>query len=409
MQTKISKILKNDATTTYSFPVSYVDSEGTTLSYNVFTNEQFRQIVKQLFGNRIYNDWDDESDEAACARDFVASFNQWKATRSDTYGRRMYALSIKFEPLENYRSHEERSGSFTHGESVELSYTNRKDTTKDDSFIEKSYTNYKESTKDDSFVERSFDDYKETTKDDSFVTRSYDDLTEHETDDTYIERSYDHYKESTKDDSTLTRSYNSYQESTTYGEKTTTNKISADDSTAFVNSSQSVDAQRTDDKDFSGSYTDAHGYDTIGVEKSTSGTYKDQHGFDENGILRVTSGDYTDQHGQTETGVEKETSGSYKDQHGFDEIGNEKTISGSIKDQHGFTTNGLVNEKSGKETTTHSGTDEDGYTLERYGNIGVTTSQQMLASDLDLLKYDITMTAIREFISTYTYFSCEVE
>ena len=51
----------------------------------------------------------------------------------------------------------------------------------------------------------------------------------------------------------------------------------------------------------------------------------------------------------------------------------------------------------------------ENHTLTRHGNIGVTTSQQMLASDLDLLRYDITMTAIREFISGYTYLSCEVD
>ena len=68
-----------------------------------------------------------------------------------------------------------------------------------------------------------------------------------------------------------------------------------------------------------------------------------------------------------------------------------------------------MNEKQGGETTAHSGTDLDGYTMDRYGNIGVTTSQQMLASDIDLLKYDIVMIAIKEFISQYTYISCEVD
>ena len=407
MQKRLSKILKNDITSSFAFPVSYNDGEETH-NYNVFTDEQFRQIAKQLFGARIYNDWDDESTDQELQIDFVATFNAWKNTRSDTYGRRMYALSIKFEPLENYRSHEERSGSFTHGESIELSFDNRKDIQKDDSYTEKSYTNYKE-----------------TEKDDSYIERSYDDLEEHTTDDSYIERSYDNFKETTKDDSEVTRSYSNYSETNTVGEKTTTNKVSADDATNFVNSNQSVESQHTDTKGISGSYTDAHSYDTIGNEKQTSGTYKDQHGYDENGVLKVTNGSYKDQHGFTNgneksitgtikdqrgftNGNEKSISGTIKDQHGFDSIGNEKSISGTIKDQRGFT-NGIVDEKTGKETTSHSGTDLDGYTLERYGNIGVTTSQQMLASDLDLLRYDITMMAIREFISSYTYFSEEID
>lgn len=297
MQIKISKILKTDSTTDLSFPVTYTDGEGNVLSFNVFTNTQFRQILKQMFGMRVYDDWEDETTEAEAITDFLASFAAWKGMRGDTYGRRMYALSIKFEPLENYRSHEEKTGSFTHGESVTLSFDDRKDTRKDDSY-----------------TERSYEDYQETVKDDSFVTRSYSD----------------------------------YEETYTNGEKTRTENISADDEAlTFSPDRQAIDAESEDGKAIAGSYTD--------------------------------------QKGQTETG-------------------NEKTISGSYKDQNGFTA-GDVLEKSGSETTEHSGTDEDGYTLERYGNIGVTTSQQMLASDLDLLKYDIAMQAIKEFVSQYTYFS----
>ena len=297
MQIKLSKILKTDSTTDLSFPVTYTDGEGNVLSFNVFTNTQFRQIAKQMFGMRVYDDWEDDTTEAEAITDFLASFTAWKGMRGDTYGRRMYALSIKFEPLENYRSHEEKSGSFTHGESVTLTFDDRKDTRKDDSY-----------------TERSYEDYKETVKDDSFVTRSYTD----------------------------------YEETYTNGEKTRTENISADDEAlTFSPERQAIDAESEDGKAIAGSYTD--------------------------------------QKGQTETG-------------------NEKTISGSYKDQNGYTS-GDVLEKSGSETTEHSGTDEDGYTIEKYGNIGVTTSQQMLASDLDLLKYDIAMQAIKEFISQYTYFS----
>lgn len=301
MQIKLSKILKTDSTTDLSFPVTYTDGEGALLSFNVFTDTQFRQVVKQMFGMRVYNDWEDGTTEAEAITDFLASFTAWKGMRGDTYGRRMYALSIKFEPLENYRSHEEKSGSFTHGESVTLTFDDRKDTRKDDSY-----------------TERSYEDYQETVKDDSFVTRSYTD----------------------------------YEETYTNGEKTRTENISADDEAlTFSPERQAIDAESTDGKTIDGSYTD--------------------------------------QKGQTETG-------------------NEKTISGSYKDQNGYTA-GDVLEKSGSETTEHSGTDEDGYTIEKYGNIGVTTSQQMLASDLDLLKYDIAMQAIKEFISQYTYFSSEVD
>lgn len=300
MRDTIAKILKTDTTTDLGFAVTYVDSENTTHNYNVFTSSQFRQIAKQMFGKRVYDDWDDETTLAQMITDFLASFTAWKGIRSDTYGRRMYALEQKFNPLENYRSTETREGSFTHGESVELSFTNRKDTQKDDSFVEKSFTNYKETEKDDSSTTRTYTDYEET-----------------------------------------------------YGnaEQTHTHSVSADDSSSYVPSSQDVDGTHDDTKSIDGSITDTKGFT----------------------------------------------------------LGDVKTIEGTIKDQKGFTTNGLTNEKSGKETTAHSGTDEDEYTLERFGNIGVTTSQQMLASDLDLLKYDIAMLAIKEFIGQYTFVSEEVD
>lgn len=299
MRDTIAKILKTDTTTDLGFAVTYVDSESTTHNYNVFTSSQFRQIAKQMFGKRVYDDWDDETTLAQMITDFLASFTAWKGIRADTYGRRMYALEQKFNPLENYRSTETREGSFTHGESIELSFTNRKDTQKDDSYVEKSFTNYKETEKDDSSTTRSFTDYEET-----------------------------------------------------YGNASQTNehKVSADDSSSYVPRTQDVLGSHDDTKSIDGTITDTKGFT----------------------------------------------------------LGDVKTIEGSIKDQKGFT-NGLTNEKAGKETTAHSGTDEDEYTLERFGNIGVTTSQQMLASDLDLLRYDIAMLAIKEFIGQYTFVSEEVD
>lgn len=334
MRDTIAKILKTDTTTDLGFAVTYVDSENTTHNYNVFTSSQFRQVAKQMFGKRVYDDWDDETTLAQMITDFLASFTAWKGIRSDTYGRRMYALEQKFNPLENYRSTETREGSMTHGESVTLSFTNRKDTHKDDSYVEKSFQNYEEKEQDDSSNTRTFTNYTET---------------EH-------------------DDSSNTRSYTNYQESTTVGQITHTHNVSADDSSTFVPSSQDTDSSHTDTKGISGSYTDTKGF-VQGDVKTITGSITDTKGFT---------------------------------------VGDKKTISGSIKDQKGFTL-GAVDEKAGSETTAHSGTDEDEYTLERFGNIGVTTSQQMLASDLDLLRYDIAMLAIKEFIGQYTFISEEVD
>lgn len=335
MKKTIKEILKTDTLTDFGFSVSYTDGEGDVHNYTVFNNANFRQLVRQRFGQRVYNDYEDESTEEEFLDDFADTFAAWKATRSDTYARRMYALSLHYDPLENYHSNEIREGSFTHGKQTELSFDGRKDIQKDDSFVEKTYTNYKETTKDDSFVDHTFTDYKETT-----------------TDDTYTEHSYTNYLETNN-----------------IGQRQQTHVISADDAAAYVPSDQTTDAAAIDTKGIAGSYKDQRG-----------GT----------------------------NGIEKSTSGSYKDQNGFDQIGNERSITGSIKDQKGFT-NGLVGEKQGKEISKDTGTDLDGYSLERWGNIGVTTSQQMLASDLDFLKFDIVMDAIREFLGGYTYISAEVD
>lgn len=299
MKTTIAKILKNDVVTNYGFPVSYTEPDGTVLDFDVFTNDTFRQVGKQLFGARVYDDWEVDGTEAECIIDFKNSFSEWKKMRADTYGRRMYALSIKFNPLENYNGHEESKREFEHGESVELSFDNRKDTTKDD---------------------------------------------------TYTERSYTDYKETQKDDTSTTRSYSALKEQMNNAQLTTSHSVSADDSSSYVPESQDVTNQHTDEKTTSGSYTDSHSFTN----------------------------------------------------------GNVKEISGSYKDQRGGT-NGITNEKAGKETTAHSGKDTESFTLDRAGNLGVTTSQQMLASDLDMLRYDIAMIAIKEFISTYTYISQEVD
>ena len=405
MQASIAKILKSTEND-FTFSGSFTDLEGAVHNYTLYNNVTFRQILQQLFGQRTYNDWDDETDLTDLTADFISSYRVWMATRKDMFMARLYALDQKFNPLENYRSHEERSGSFTHGETVGLSYTNRKDITKDDSYVERTHTDFKETTTDDSYVERTHTDFKETTTDDSYVERSFDDYKETTTDDSYVEHYNDQYKETTKDDSSVTKSYTNYLETETPGTITKTHKVSADDASLFVNSSEDTESQTASTKGIAGSVTDQHGYTTNGITKEITGSTKDQNGYTDGRIVEQ-SGTYKDQHGQTENGIVKETSGSYKDQHGYTD-GIIRETSGSYRDTKGFT-NGLVNEKLGAETTTHSGTDLDGYTLERYGNIGVTTSQQMLASDIDLLKYDIVMIAIKEFIGAYTYISCEVD
>ena len=144
MRTTIKKILTNLSTQDLGFVVFYLDEEGVSHNYTVYTNDQIRQIAKQLFGGRVYDDWEDDSDEGDAAIDFYSSYSVWRTTRQDTYGRRMYALSIKFNPLENYNGHEYTKREFEHGEKVDLSFDDRKDTTTDDTYTDHTFTQFKE-------------------------------------------------------------------------------------------------------------------------------------------------------------------------------------------------------------------------------------------------------------------------
>ena len=80
--------------------------------------------------------------------------------------------------------------------------------------------------------------------------------------------------------------------------------------------------------------------------------------------------------------------------HSFTQRTDTDAHTGTIADAH---TGTIADAHTGKDST------EDGYELHAFGNIGVTTSQQMLESDLALLKHDIALTAVCEFIDRYTW------
>lgn len=315
-KTTIAKILKMDTAFQYKWEGTYIfdpeayeeDPTEGIYSYTLLTDDISRDILRTLYGGRIYCDYDDDSEDVSDLLDnFQNNWDVWISSRDGEIAPLMYALSLKYNPIENYRSTETKLGTINDNTSQTLEFTNRKDITKDDSYTEHSFTNYKE-----------------TEKYDESNTKSYG------------------------------TGQNAYKESMTYGEATHTDKVSADDDTAFTNSAQGIDATRTDDKTFSGSITDTR---------------------------------TTGQNGNT-----KEISGSWKDANGIPEGGS-----------------GRVTEKTGVETTRNGGTKYDNYTLERYGNIGVTTTQQMLDSSYELAKRSIVYIMLREFVELYTYISCEVD
>lgn len=312
----IGKILKMDTHFEYKWEGTYIYDEAAhdldpndgVISYTLFTDSEVRDILRNLYSGRIYCDYDDESEDAS---DLLANYKQawriWISSRDDQIGPLMYALQLRYNPIENYHGSEIKLGTITDDGSQTLEFTNRKDVTTDDTFTEHTYSNYKE-----------------TEKVDETNTKAYG------------------------------TGATAYKETTTTGEQTHTDKTSADDASDFVNAAQGIDAQHTDSRTIENSITDTRQTGTNGNTKEISGSWKDAHGVPEGGA-------------------------------------------------------GHVLEKLGVETQRNGNTRNDNYTLEKYGNLGVTTSQQMIESSFDLAKKSIVYIMLREFVELYTYISSEVE
>ena len=316
MRASLSKLLKCDTHFEYKWDGDYIfdpeahdeDPTAGVYHYILLTDSTVRNILMVKYGERLFNDYDSDSEDID---DLLENYKQtwrcWISSRDAQIGPLMYALALKYNPIENYHSSEIKLGPIKDNTSQTLEFTDRKDI---------------------------------------------------ETDDSYTEHTYKDYKETEKIDETTTTGYGSgntaYKETYVNAEQTRTSKISADDAVDFVNSSQDVDAQHTDSKT---------------IENDISNSRQ------------------TGQNGNT-----KEISGSWKDSHGIPEDGQ-----------------GHVLQKVGVETTRNGGQREDNYTIEKYGNIGVTTTQQMLESSLDLAKKSIVYMMLQEFVEMYTYISEEVD
>lgn len=275
------------------------------VSYTIFSTDFFIDFLCRLHRNRnILLDSDNPE------TDLIALFNRWESNRAETYARRAYALSIDYNPLENYDSTEERSGSgtFTHGQQISTN-----------------------------------------------ASTTYG----HEINKTGTENKTTTYDEATTDNASTTGA-KTVEEATT--DTLTLNKANSETRSVYgFNSSSASPSEATSGTD-TGTESRVIEHD---ISESTTGT-------------DTTSG--------THTG----------------------TVGDAI-------TTGEGEEHSGTDTSTgteaHTGTDSttDSYTLTRHGNIGVTTSQQMLVSDLDLLNRDLAITCIFEFLDSYTYAYADID
>lgn len=133
MRYKLIDVLPETLTNQFDFTVTYTPPVGEAQTFTIFDTNLFVQELTQHFFDREIR-LGVESPSA----NLVALFTRWKNSRSDAYARRAYALSLKYDPLENYDRMEVRTGSSetTHGETITRTHTNDTDT--------RTYTNYSE-------------------------------------------------------------------------------------------------------------------------------------------------------------------------------------------------------------------------------------------------------------------------
>ena len=147
---KLVDILPETLTNQFDFVATYTpEGAESPTSYTIFNTLLFAQELEQHFTDRIIRLGD-----TTPTADLLALFARWKNSRSDNYGRRAYALSKKYDPLENYDriEHKEGKEDLTHGESITKTLLNTDTRTHDDTDTEthtddavtRSYTNYKE-------------------------------------------------------------------------------------------------------------------------------------------------------------------------------------------------------------------------------------------------------------------------
>lgn len=112
--------------TSFDFKGIYTDTKGVSHNVTVFDTAYFVTNVIQLFRNRrVMIDTD--------TPDYLAGlFASWKASRENLYLKQAYAYTLKYNPIENYASHEVLTNDVTeteHGETIEHEHGHEIETT----------------------------------------------------------------------------------------------------------------------------------------------------------------------------------------------------------------------------------------------------------------------------------------
>lgn len=119
-KTLLIDALPGTITNQFDFAGTFTDIDGTQIPVTVFTTAYFiMELQTNHFGRYAFLDPD------APSTDLLSIFNTWKATRQDLYFKQAYAYTLKYNPIENYASHEVMKDDITtheHGEAITTSH-----------------------------------------------------------------------------------------------------------------------------------------------------------------------------------------------------------------------------------------------------------------------------------------------
>lgn len=123
---RLSECIPASPGTSFDFKGIYTDVKGVSHNVTVFDTAYFVTNVIQLFRNRrVMIDTD--------TPDYLAGlFASWKASRENLYLKQAYAYTLKYNPIENYASHEVLTDDVTeteHGEIIEHEHGHEIETT----------------------------------------------------------------------------------------------------------------------------------------------------------------------------------------------------------------------------------------------------------------------------------------
>lgn len=385
MQTMIQQVYRTRATLpilleNYTAEQKAATEIKTADNVSIFDFEMFKGIIEDKYPFYVTDLYSatETITEAQAATMFYNKYARWKARRLDGIRKAYRALTEDYNPIWNYDRYEEgtETDTTTHG----LKVSKNVDTKTSNN------TDLKSATASDVKVSNNTDiktahaeNYKDSTNTDLKASTATD------------------VKASTASDLTSAIKTN-MQESETLSTQTDKRPTwSADDQTTAVQTMLPGTKTKSGDDDDNFTHTTgsaANNYTQ--TEGTAANNYTQTEGTAANNYTqRVATG--TDNYDQT-TGTALD---NYSKTEGSAQNNYTQTTGNALNNYSQTTANGQNNytQESGTTKNVHEKDD-----VHMYGNIGVTTSAQMVNEELQLRKYDLVDSLVREFVESVSYY-----